>query len=261
MPALTPAVPKPCRAIAIGGVVMPDGDAGRPLHTGETLPDGFLALGDGGVVTAKDPASARETTLEGPGIARACVGGEAETWVLRGGFSSVPGAGEAPGAEEWVVTPLGAIRYSAAMMKVGVGKDLVTIKVVHGGAWAFGKMTWLPDAGAMPAAGAPHPDPSGWTIIPEGATVTLSPEGDVKSRVDRCAAVAKEARDLGASIVLPDANLSDMAPKHVEARRKARAVCAVARVAAEALAPNAADRASLQSRAASADAEWRRIGP
>lgn len=249
---------KPCRAIAIGGVVTPE-DAGA-LHPGDQLPDALLTLGDGGLMTAKDPVSARETSLEGPGLARACVGGEAESWLLRGGFSSVPGAGESPGAEQWVVTPHGAIRYSVALLKVSVGKA-TSLRLIHGSAFVLGKVAFAPDAGAPPAFGAMHTDANGWTLVPEGATVIIEADGDAKARVDRCAAAAKEARDLGTGIVAPDANLSDLAPRHVEARRKARGVCAVARVAADALPTSAPERASLVSKAQAADADWRRVGP
>lgn len=254
-PTATAAPPKPCRAIAVAGIVRPDADAGAPLHPGETLGDALLSLGEGGAITAKDPTSARETTLDGPGLGRLCVANDAEAWVVRGGFSSVPGAGEAPGAEQWVVTPFGALRYAVALLKVTVAKDATTVRIIHGAAWALAKVTFAADAGAMPAAGAPHADPAGWTLIPEGTTATLSPDGDAKARVERCAAAAKDARALGATILSPDANVAELTPKHVEARRKARALCAIALVSAE-----AAASADLRAKARAADADWRRVG-
>ena len=42
------------------------------------------------------------------------------------------GAGESPGAEEWVVTPFGVVRYGAAKLSVDVGAKDADVAVATG---------------------------------------------------------------------------------------------------------------------------------
>ncbi len=248
----------PCRAIAVIGKVT-DEDGGTSLSLGGQLSDSVFTLDDNAKMTVKNPQSGREMTIEGPGAVRACVGGDPEHWLLRGGISAMPGSGEKPGAEEWVVTPFGIIRFASAFVKIRVEKDRATVRIGSGSASLYGpKVVMAPDAG-----GAVTITLGGWTDATPTAPLDLVSPGPPKGLVDTCAGLAKQAREVGSQIAQPDANLADLAPKHVEARRKARAACALARAATWG-AGSGPDKTqggdkALSTRAEAADAEWRII--
>ena len=111
----------PGRAIAVDGEVRSEDDGGTPvaLSSGIAL-DPWIDLVSGARLVAKDPRTTRETTFRGPARVRACVDSIEESWVDSGSFESSVGAGESPGAEEWVVTPLGVVRFAAAKLGVQV---------------------------------------------------------------------------------------------------------------------------------------------
>lgn len=229
-------------------------------------------------ITAKDPRSARETGFEGPVRIRICVEGEEESWVVPtsapGSFVSVRGAGEAPGAEEWVVTPLGVVRYSAAMVKVTVTASSATIELTSGtvdlwaAADAVAKAKPPGDGGAAAIArdaAAPSRDDEGWQRYDGtvGATITatasLLTEAAAKASVDRCTRAGAIARALAVAISDPNAALGTLAPQHVVARRLARASCAVARVRTSQLA-DSPSAVALAKAAVDADTVWRKVG-
>src|SRR5215467_8960003 len=120
-----PRVALPCRAIAVSGNARPSlSPQSPPLKVADEIPDAWLALSPDAKLTAKHPRTTRETTYAGPGPIRPCVHGEEEAWMVAGVFESAPGAGESPGAEEWVLTPLGALRYVGAGLRMTVGAAL-----------------------------------------------------------------------------------------------------------------------------------------
>src|SRR6516225_7041636 len=63
---------------------------------------------------------------------RACVTHREESWLTAGRFESAIGAGETPGAEEWVVTPFGVVRYMAAKVAVEVRARDASVAVGSG---------------------------------------------------------------------------------------------------------------------------------
>ena len=103
----------PCRAIAVDGPVRVEGaDAGALALQSEIPDQTWLSLGPDARLVAKDPRTTRETAFVGPARVRSCVAHREESWLAAGRFESAIGAGETPGAEEWVVTPLGVVRYT-----------------------------------------------------------------------------------------------------------------------------------------------------
>jgi hypothetical protein len=267
-----------CRVIALNGmatIVDPERDGGTTplLLQGLAPTEAWFDLDKGARVVAKDPRTTRETTFRGPGRARACVSYGEESWVASGIFESSVGAGESPGAEEWVITPLAVVRYAAAKLSVDVKPREVDLKVESGVAF-----TWSPGAevdggavnggGTVPGgaldAGALE---EGWTRRNPGVAVLVPPGGRGASAlpeipidaarvaVDRCAGLATSSRDLAKQVMVraPGFDAGIIAAQ-VTTRRLARAACAVASLRVFAL-PRV-DAAVLAPALADANAAW-----
>jgi len=273
-PVPTPAVPpsahlpRPqaklaCRAITVEGDVHietssgpagPDAGLVPVLLQGLAPTEAWVGLAKGARLVVKDPRTTRETSfrgLAGPGRARVCVGFAEESWIAAGRFESSVGAGEAPGAEEWVVTPFGVVRYGAAKVTVDVLPREAEVMLESGAAFA-----WTPVAPATGDAGLED----GWMRLPAGRTRLQSREpagGPEAARIalDRCKTLAASARALAVQVMSPDggAGGSTIAAQ-VTTRRLARAACAVASMRVHALAES--DAAPLVRPLADANASW-----
>jgi len=272
-PSLRPrAATPPCMAATVVGSVnvaplagfAPEG--GIALVVSTAVPDdAWIDIGPSSRLTARDASSTRETTYTGPGRFRPCVAHEEEAWVERGRFESVGGAGERPGGEEWVETPLGAARYDVAKWTLVVTDHAVDVRVASGTGYfwpAEGVTThFFAEAGATPSL-----NDQGWVRIngAEGATMTVSKpvltEEGARAGLDRCVSAAGDAKTLAASLAEADANLGDLAPRHVVARRLAHAACGVAYLRIESLPPSTARDGDLE-RVRAADADWKVLGP
>jgi hypothetical protein len=271
------AVRIPCRAIAVDGPVHEQGagDAGAALAQQGEIPTGvWLSLAQSARLVAKDPRTTRETAFVGPALVQVCVAHREESWLATGRFESAIGAGETPGAEEWVVTPLGVIRYMAAKVAVDVrAKDAV---VGVGSGVAF---MWLDDGvhatvragpGADAGAGAgagPRVDAGagldddGWQRVSDGE-VTLSPAAArapaaaARAIVDRCTALSKRSQDLAATLLAGSAAADgSTAKEQMRTRRQARAACAVAALRVDTLPPSA-PKGAMSAQLEGASGAW-----
>ena len=265
----TPRARLPCRGIGVEGRVTfgtADLDAGRgTLGIGSEVPgDVWIDMAESSKLTTKDPRSGRELSFEGPAHVAPCRPPEDEAWLTTGSMASIPGTGEGPGSEEWVVTALGVVRYGASVLRVtAADPEHAEVHVAAGSAWL-----WVAEGTVERGdAGLPHAG-GGWRRLDAGATLSLtarrsekiSREDDARDAANRCASAAKAARDLAGRIAAPDAALSDLAPRHVAARQGARATCAVARLRADAL-PAGGGRRALLSSLFGSDETWRGAAP
>jgi hypothetical protein len=221
-----------CRVIALDGtatIEADDSEPSAPLAGEAEVPEkAWVSLASGSRIVAKDPRTARETIFIGPARVRACVDRTEESWLASGTFESVVGAGESPGAEEWVITPQAVVRYAAARVHVEVRPAETQLTVASGVA-----LLWPAHAKELS---------EGWQRLSEGQTAavrTMSPAlGALRSAVEQCAALARSSRDLAAAILngASDAALADGATAagevkdQVKTRRLARAACAIAAV-------------------------------
>jgi hypothetical protein len=261
----------PCRAIAVDGSVREDaaGDAGAALAQQGEIPSGvWLSLAGDARLVAKDPRTTRETAFVGPARVQPCVAHREESWVGSGHFDSAIGAGETPGAEEWVVTPIGVVRYMSAKLAVIVRPKDVAVSVGSGVAFL-----WL-DEGVRAGAGAggragvdsgvgagPAIDDDGWLRMAEG-TVTLSgaavrtPAEAARAAVEECATLSGRSKDLAAALLSGSAAADGSAAKEqMRTRRLARAACAVAALRVDTLPPSA-PRGEMSARLEGASAAW-----
>ena len=282
---IKPQTPPGCRAVSVGGTPQLTSIKGLPLdasappapttvsESSEIPEDFWLDLDATGKLTSRHPRSTRETTFTGPGRVRPCVSYGEEAWVAAGKFESVVSSGERPGVEEWVVTPVGVIRYGAARVEV-----VVTAATASSGAKAEIKVTsgnasvWTGDVAGptrppmVLASDAPH-IADGWTRLDGARMMTLSQkkkgataEDGASQAIDRCKVEAESAKALATAVAGPDASLSLVAPKHVVARHLARAACDVAMLRVALLPPSKArdDFAATLNTAAS---NWKAARP
>ena len=247
---IAPARPT-CRIMGLeGDVRLAVEDAGASLSLQAPVPaEGWIELAPSARFVVRDPRTARETTFGGPGYVRACVAREEESWIAAGGFESSEGAGETPGAEEWVVTPLGVIRYGAAKVAIDVRARSVGVRMRSGAAfvWAADDAAWRPTM---------EVDSEGWVrISAETQNMeltlkgTIEPRAAARSAANRCLRQAAEARALATLLLrgtgasqtgdggeVAAAGIAASKPaSQVRARRLARAACAVARLRVQAL--------------------------
>jgi hypothetical protein len=236
-----------CRVAALDGdarIESPALDAGAPLLLQGLAPtEAWITLGKDTRVVARDPRTTRETTFRGPGRVRTCVGFAEESWLAAGTFESSIGAGESAGNEEWVVTPSGVVRYTAAKVSLVVAKHETDATLESGVAFA-----WQVDAGD---AGLEE----GWRRLPPGKTKLLEPHEEPSATVARCTAMAASARSLASQVMAPGGGAeAGVITAQVTARRIARAACAVAALRVNAL--PAAEAAPLLRPLADANTAW-----
>jgi hypothetical protein len=264
-------LPPRCRAVSVHGTstfaplegVTVDAGPSAILAESADIPDDvWLDLQSGARLTARHPRSTRETTFSGPGRVRSCVGHGEEAWIGSGRFESVSSSGERPGAEEWVVTPFGVVRYASARVAMDVTATHTEIKVTSGVAYAWTSEHASP---VTPLDVAPVNKPSipdGWTRLADTREVTFSskspakPEEAARAAIRVCADAAKTSRDLASAVAGPDASLAQVAPRHVIARHVARAACDVALLRVELLPPSSV-RDGFRAELKEADADWR----
>ncbi|HEY3820911.1 MAG TPA: hypothetical protein VGL81_27295 [Polyangiaceae bacterium] len=231
-------------------------DAGSaPLLLQGLVPiDAWIDVGKGSRVVARDPKTTRESTFRGPARARACVGFTEESWLASGTFDSSVGSGEAPGNEEWVVTPWGVVRYTAAALSIEAKPHEADVTLTTGVAFAWQPSAGSGDAGAA-AADAGSALEEGWLRLPAGKTRLGAPHDEpVSATLDRCTALASSAKDLATQVMTPGGSNAATITRQVTTRRLARAACAVAALRVDALPP--ADAAPLLGPLATANSAW-----
>jgi hypothetical protein len=199
-----------------------------------------------------------------------------EAWLPAGDFESSPGAGEAPGAEQWVVTTYGVVRYAAARLVIEARPPAAVSVAVSDGA-AF---VWPAQDANL--SGPPAPESEGWERIAGGRFAFVpkahsEPRQAAASATARCSQLAREAGDLAAALLNgaapgtrndapapssrqnaagPDSGPS-LAADQVRVRRLARAACAVAQLRAGSLTD--ADSHDLLPVLRQADSDWRAL--
>jgi hypothetical protein len=259
--------------------------ASRWLKMGELVPDGgIISLGTGGTLTVQATVSTREMTIVGPAIAEACPGGDEAVRLSRGKATSFPGAGVRPGAEVWVATPLGVVRFNDAQIEIDVlGADAEGLRVtvvtgqaivVPASGVTIGPAGELdagrsaePLAGPTGVAGAKGTSEGLLALSPgtilEASRPKATPARWLRDLANACARRALAAREAGQKVATGArsnrASLADLAAAHVQARQLARAACESARAAG--VMPTGQYDPAVRTDLDRADESWKAVPP
>ncbi len=192
--------------------------SGTPIRAGDVLTDSrWIELGGASKLVLKHTLSAREWTLVGPARALACAAGREEIILAQGTLRTEMGIGARPGAEVWVGTPYGSLRYADARAELSVTEQELKLT-------ALGGELWL----TAPRAEARERRVSGSTAFRAGKEQRLV----AAAAVAHCARDATDSRELAASLLSAAAPaLGERARAHVQARQRAHASCASATAA------------------------------
>jgi hypothetical protein len=208
----------PCRAMRVTGTVRTE--HGQELATQSAL-DGreWLDIGARSELVVRHGASARELSLHGPGRFLPCRSGLEQVLIGEGTLRSSPGTGVRPGAEVWVATPFGALRYADADLELVVTRLSLELKVRGGQAFAE-------------AAAALKGPPDGHVKGPQGrASVRERP--DASALVLACERAARAAESSAQRLLsAKPAELGQLAAAQLRSRRDARGHCLVAEASA-----------------------------
>lgn len=277
------------------------GDGGaevRLLARGDLLPEGeTVDLDEDSDITVHATVSTREISLVGPARFVACPDGEEIVRLAQGKVTAVPGAGIRPGAEVWVATPLGVVRFNDARIEVDVpNRDASRLRISVGTGQAI--FVLAPNAVVAPSApsasapeassGAPPQAPkvgkpgiaadagtgdSGsidlsarvLSIEPGSVTEVSRPKGTLATwmtnLVTACSRDGDAASKLAERIaaVTDRADIGNLAFQHVRARQLGRGSCESVRAAAM-LQEGLLQGAELRAFAAG-DGNWQRTAP
>jgi hypothetical protein len=232
-----------CRATSLSGAIEREG---APVLAGALLAGpAAIELAPAATMHLTHSASARQWTMTGPARLIACDGGAEEIVLARGRVRAEPGSGVRPGAEVWVATPYGTLRYADASAEITVNERELSVRVSTGQVW-FSAL-----AGAAAERGV-----SNTTATFSAKTYRLSSE----EATARCARDAERAELLARALLGTSSEpLGARAAEHVRARQKAHVSCASAR--ATQLAGGAGPRPEAGGVAALAryDQMWRAI--
>jgi hypothetical protein len=263
-------IPAPCRAAGVEGTVTAfplDGgaDGGVPVQASVGVPDDvWMQVTNGSRLTTRDSVSTRETGYVGPGRFRVCIDHREESWVHSGVFESVGGAGERPGGEEWVATPLGSARYDVAKWKLTVSEKSVLVQVQSGTGYFWPAEGVAAKFSAEKGTATPSMNDQGWVRL-DGHTEALltvpKPVLDAEgagAALDQCKRMAGEAKSIATKLGESDVNVGELGPKHVVARRQAHAACEVAHLRIASLPPSPAKDAEL-GQVLAAETDWKAL--
>jgi hypothetical protein len=242
---------------------------------------GWLDVAARANFTVRTLETGRELRFEGPGRVRACADDVA--LVAEGSAVGLPGSGEAPGAEQWVATACGAVRWASGVHRFVGGRDACRLQSSMGSAHLYlaedvtaedvavdggapdGGPHLAGDAGPGAARGADAgADRSPWRRIDARRALALHGHGTldtpaaVKTALVACERASKDVQRIATSLTTGDAgadggSAGELAAESVAARGIARAACSVAAVRIALAGSKAPDQARLDA----ANSSWR----
>jgi hypothetical protein len=199
-----------CRVMSVSGAAE---RAGAPLRAGDTLDRQLpVELGPAATLHLVHTASARQWTLAGPARLFACERGAEEIVLARGTLRTESGSGVRPGAEVWVGTPFGSVRYSDARAELRVTPEALSVRVSSGSVWFS----------ALGGEAAAERELQGGTTTFPARPHRLASD----AATARCERAARTAEALATTLLSPSREpLGARAREHVRARQRAHATC------------------------------------
>jgi hypothetical protein len=205
----------------------------------------WLELAKGAELVVRHGASARELSLRGPGRVLPCRSGLEQVLVASGTLHSSPGTGVRPGAEVWVATPFGALRYADADLELSADKSGLRVKVRGGQVYTEGAQGLL---GVK----------DGRLAGPNGRA-SASGKPDASALVSSCERAATAASESAKQLLAAKPKeLGELAASQLRARRAARGHCLVAEAGVGQLEDSAA-KARLGDQLRKFEALWQAI--
>lgn len=225
---------------------------GGELSTGSTLDgDDWLELGESGKVSLRHIRTSREWTLLGAARVRPCIDGEEQLALASGTLRTSVGGGARPGAEVFVFTPFGTLRYGDATLSASVEPARLSVKLDAGDAWFDRAIERAPSSQRHEPS---RPEPKKLFAT---ESITFKPNPTLLEQ--RCArdaqAAAAIAEALRSSAPKDKHALSERAVAHLKARRAARLSCGEALAVAGRL--EGEERGRLLDRLAKLERTWR----
>jgi hypothetical protein len=187
------------------------------VRAGDRWNDGVpVELGPRATLRLMHTSSTREWTLTGPARFVACEGGAEEIVLASGALRTEPGAGVRPGAEVWIGTPFGSLRYADARAELDVTSAALGLQVKSGPLW------FAPLAGdSLLERRVPEPMAT-FAATPYRVTAAQA--------VARCRHAATQAGARAEAVLSASSEpLGARAADHVRARREAHGICVSAR--------------------------------
>jgi len=226
----------------------------------------WIDLKAGSSMSVKISDTGRELRFEGPGRVRPCADDGA--FVLEGSAVGLPGAGEGPGAEQWVATSCGVAVWNGGVHRFSAGADDCRLQSSTESCHVYLAPDMVADDvavdGGAPDAGAPIATAK-FSLVTGRRTLRVHPkapatrEAAVKTALAECTKAATDAETVGARLRGGEAGapkndgIGELAVQSIGIRRVARAACAVAAVRIARAGDKAADVAALTA----ADARFR----
>jgi hypothetical protein len=157
------------------------------------------------------------------------------------------------------MTPLGVVRYGAAILTVRVDAAALTVRAASGVAYVLAaneaRIKSRSDAGS-----SPEPD---WMRVDGPGELRLEAPADAakaaRNALAKCDHASSEARASAVAIARAASPSGAAASKNVVDRHRARGECGIARVRAELL-PDSADKTALFDALKLADERWHKLG-
>jgi hypothetical protein len=205
-----------CRVMAVSGDIA---RGEEPVRAGDAWNDSVaVELGPQATVRLMHTSSTRQWTLTGPARFVACDGGTEEIVLARGALRTEPGAGVRPGAEVWIGTPFGSLRYADARAELEVTTAALGLRVASGPLW------FAPLGGDSPKERRVSDAATTFAAKPYRVSVALA--------IARCQRAATQAAERADSLLSASSEpLGARAAAHVRARQQAHGTCASARAA------------------------------
>jgi hypothetical protein len=203
--------------------------------------DDFVNVPAEAQVEIRHRRSGRTFRVLGPARVLPCHAGEESLWLAYGSVETEANQGARPGADVWLATPYGTVRYADARLHIADEQDRLSIRVLSGVA------TWVPTSEKEVRLS----DPKAPLSVPKGEVSAVNVSESCVQKAEEAAAIAQSIRAAK--------KVGEAAGAHVRARRSARHACAIAEATVGGLDPSSEQARRLGADLSKAERRWRAV--